>query len=59
MGEGGAAHFRAMIEPKTPLGRVGMPTDVADVAAFLLSDAAGAINGQSINVSGGLELCFP
>lgn len=59
MGEEGAAHFRAMIEPKTPLGRVGTPEDVAAVAAFLISDAAAAIDGQSITISGGLDLCFP
>lgn len=59
LGEEGARAFRAMIEPKTPLGRVGTPEEVATVAAFLLSDAASAISGQSITVSGGLELGFP
>lgn len=59
LGPEGAASFRAMIEPKTPLGRVGEVDEVARVAAFLLSDAAEAINGQAINVSGGLELAFP
>ena len=37
----------------TPLGRVGRPTDVAEVAAFLAGDAAEYITGQSINVTGG------
>jgi NAD(P)-dependent dehydrogenase (short-subunit alcohol dehydrogenase family) len=37
-----------------PLGRVGMPDDVAEVAAFLVSDAAGYLTGQAINVAGGL-----
>ena len=59
LGVEGAANFRAMIEPRTPLGRVGAPEDVAGMIAFLLSDAAAAINGQAITVSGGLELCFP
>jgi NAD(P)-dependent dehydrogenase (short-subunit alcohol dehydrogenase family) len=36
-----------------PLGRICAPEDVADVVAFLCSDAARFITGQSINVSGG------
>lgn len=59
LGEEGAAAFRRMIEPKTPLGRVGIPSDVATVIAYLLSDAAAGISGQTITVSGGLELCWP
>ena len=37
-----------------PLGRVGEPDDVATVAAFLLSDEAGFINGAILPVDGGL-----
>lgn len=59
LGEEGARAFRAMIEPKTPLGRVGTPEDVATVIAYLMSDAAAGISGQTITVSGGLELCWP
>jgi len=36
-----------------PLGRIAKPEDVADVVAFLCSDGARFITGQSINVSGG------
>jgi 3-oxoacyl-[acyl-carrier protein] reductase len=36
-----------------PLGRMGTAEDIADVAAFLCSDGARFITGQSINVSGG------
>jgi 3-oxoacyl-[acyl-carrier protein] reductase len=36
-----------------PLGRMATPEDVADVVAFLCSDGARFITGQSINVSGG------
>jgi NAD(P)-dependent dehydrogenase (short-subunit alcohol dehydrogenase family) len=59
LGEEGAAQFRAKIEPKTPLGRVGLPDDIAHPVCFLLSDMAAAITGQAINVTGGLELAFP
>lgn len=38
----------------TPLGRVGQPEDVANIVAFLASDAASFISGQTIWVDGGL-----
>jgi NAD(P)-dependent dehydrogenase (short-subunit alcohol dehydrogenase family) len=59
LGRQGADDFRAMIEPKTPLGRVGQPGEIGRPIAFLLSDAAAPIDGQAIAVSGGLELCYP
>jgi NAD(P)-dependent dehydrogenase (short-subunit alcohol dehydrogenase family) len=37
----------------TPLPRVGEVADVANLAVFLLSDAASFITGQIINVDGG------
>ncbi|MBI3213004.1 MAG: SDR family oxidoreductase [Mycobacterium sp.] len=37
----------------TPLPRVGEVSDIANLALFLLSDAAGYITGQVINVDGG------
>ncbi len=36
-----------------PLGRVGTPDDVGTVAAFILSDAAGFVTGQTLHVDGG------
>lgn len=39
---------------RIPVGRAGVPDDVAAVVAFLASDGAGYVNGQSINVCGGL-----
>lgn len=40
----------------TPLPRFGEVEDVANLAVFLLSDAAGWITGQLINVDGGFML---
>jgi len=37
-----------------PVGRVGRPEEVAAVAAFLASDAAGYITGATYDVNGGL-----
>ncbi len=40
---------------RIPLGAMATPEQVASVVAFLLSDEAGHVTGQSINVCGGLE----
>jgi 3-oxoacyl-[acyl-carrier protein] reductase len=39
-----------------PLGRVWVPSDIANAVIFLLSDKAGFINGENINVSWGILL---
>jgi 3-oxoacyl-[acyl-carrier protein] reductase len=46
---------RAAYTARTPLGRVGTPADIASVAVFLASDAAGWITGECLAVSGGLR----
>jgi 3-oxoacyl-[acyl-carrier protein] reductase len=38
------------------LGRIGRPVDIADVVAFLASDDARWITGQTLDVNGGLLL---
>lgn len=39
-----------------PLGRFGRPEDVAAVVAFLVSDAAGYLTGQTLAVDGGMTM---
>ena len=48
--------IKSFIASQTPLGRVGMPDDIGSVVAFLCTDEAKWINGQRIEVSGGINL---
>jgi 3-oxoacyl-[acyl-carrier protein] reductase len=45
---------RAQIIRRTPLGRLGNVSEVANVAAFLLGDDSSFITGQTITADGGL-----
>jgi NAD(P)-dependent dehydrogenase (short-subunit alcohol dehydrogenase family) len=45
-----------LISSLTALGRVGLPDDIGGVVAFLCSDDAKWVNGQRIEVSGGMNL---
>jgi 3-oxoacyl-[acyl-carrier protein] reductase len=41
---------------RIPLGRPGEPVEIAKTVAFLLSDAASYITGQTLHINGGLYL---
>jgi 2-hydroxycyclohexanecarboxyl-CoA dehydrogenase len=44
------------LERAMPMGRLGQPSDYPGIIAFLLSDDAAFITGQTISVSGGLTM---
>ena len=47
------SEMRAQVQAATPLGRIGRPTDIAPAVAFLASDHAGWITGETLFITGG------
>lgn len=45
--------FVKRLSKKSPMGRIGMPTEIAGTVAFLLSEASSYITGQNLRVDGG------
>jgi 3-oxoacyl-[acyl-carrier protein] reductase len=52
----GHEELRRRMIPQIPLGRYGCPTEVARTIAFLLSEAASYITGETVHVAGGARL---
>jgi 3-oxoacyl-[acyl-carrier protein] reductase len=48
--------FKELILTKIPSNRLGEPSDVANVAAFLSSEMSSYITGETIHVNGGMYL---
>jgi NAD(P)-dependent dehydrogenase (short-subunit alcohol dehydrogenase family) len=49
----GTPENKAALVSGVPLGRVGKPADIAQMIAFLASDAASFVTGQIVSVDGG------
>lgn len=47
---------KAKLMEKIPMGRLGMPEDIANAVVFLASDEAAYITGQTIHVNGGMVM---
>lgn len=56
MASGMNDEYREKILAQIPLGRLGNVREVADIACFMLSDAAAYITGQVIQADGGLAM---
>ena len=48
--------FKKILINKIPSGNLGSPSDVANCVAFLASDMADYINGETIHVNGGMYM---
>jgi 3-oxoacyl-[acyl-carrier protein] reductase len=54
MTQGLPAEVKETLQKQIPLGRLGLPSDVAAAVRFLASDEAGYITGQVVHVNGGM-----
>ena len=51
-----APELIAALRTLTPLGRLGVPDDIAALAVYLASDESGFVTGQAISPNGGLVI---
>lgn len=50
-----ASEMRKQTEAATPLGRIGVPGDIAPAVVFLASDDSAWITGETLYISGGMR----
>ena len=48
--------YRQILVDRIPLKRIGSPNDIAHMVAFLASEEAGYITGQTLHVNGGMAM---
>ena len=51
--------FRALFLKHSPLGRIGLPEEIADAVVYFASDESAYTTGQILSVSGGFGLATP
>ena len=56
LAEGGEKYMQALVRA-IPMRRLGQPSDIAAAVAYLVSEEAGFVTGQTLSVSGGMSMC--
>ncbi len=54
--QGDVEKARAAFIARQPMGRIGTPQEIAEVAVLLASDEAGFMTGENIVIDGGMSL---
>ena len=56
LAEGGEKYMQALVRA-IPMRRLGQPEDIAAAVAYIVSEEAGFVTGQTLSVSGGMSMC--